>query len=96
MYRRAADEDRELPQAHKALGDAQYRRGAYDEAAESYERAARLNPRLGDDVYFRMGNIHYKRMERQQAVELWRKALEINPQNSVVRTNLELVESVLR
>ncbi|HVH13511.1 MAG TPA: tetratricopeptide repeat protein [Longimicrobium sp.] len=56
----------------------------------------RLNPRLGDDVYFRMGNIHYKRMERQQAVELWRRALEINPQNSVVRTNLELVESVLR
>ncbi|HZG41396.1 MAG TPA: DUF4388 domain-containing protein [Longimicrobium sp.] len=96
MYRRAADEDRELPQAHKALGDALYRRGAYDDAAECYGRAARLNPRLGDDVYFRMGNIHYKRMERQQAVELWRKALEINPQNSVVRTNLELVESVLR
>ncbi len=96
MYRRATDEDRELAQAHKALGDALYRRGAYDDAAESYNQAVRLNPRLGDDVYFRMGNIHYKRMERQQAVELWRRALEINPQNSVVRTNLELVESVLR
>lgn len=96
MYRRATEEDRELPQAHKALGDSLYRRGAYDDAAESYAQAVRLNPRLGDDVYFRMGNIHYKRMERQQAVELWRRALEINPQNSVVRTNLELVESVLR
>ncbi|HEX6041115.1 DUF4388 domain-containing protein [Longimicrobium sp.] len=96
MYRRASEEDRELPQAHKALGDSLYRRGAYDDAAESYGQAVRLNPRLGDDVYFRMGNIHYKRMERQQAVELWRRALEINPQNSVVRTNLELVESVLR
>jgi tetratricopeptide (TPR) repeat protein len=96
MYRRATEEDRELPQAHKALGDALYRRGAYDDAADCYQQAVRLNPRLGDDVYFRMGNIHYKRMERQQAVELWRRALEINPQNSVVRTNLELVESVLR
>jgi tetratricopeptide (TPR) repeat protein len=96
MYRRATEEDGELPQAHKALGDALYRRGAYDEAAEGYGRAVGLNPRLGDDVYFRMGNIHYKRMERTQAVELWRKALEINPRNSVVRTNLELVESVLR
>jgi tetratricopeptide (TPR) repeat protein len=96
MYRRATEEDRELPQAHKALGDSLYRRGAYDDAAESYAEAVRLNPRLGDDVYFRMGNIHYKRMERAQAVELWRRALEINPQNSVVRTNLELVESVLR
>jgi tetratricopeptide (TPR) repeat protein len=96
MYRRATEEDGEMAQAHKALGDALYRRGAYDEAAESYGRAVRLAPKLGDDVYFRMGNIHYKRMERQQAVELWRRALEINPQNSVVRTNLELVESVLR
>lgn len=96
QYRRAAEEDRELPQAHKALGDALYRRGAYDDAAEAYERAVALDPRLGDDVYFRMGNIHYKRMDRTRAVELWRKALELNPRNSVVRTNLELVESVLR
>jgi tetratricopeptide (TPR) repeat protein len=96
LYRQATEEDRELPQAHKALGDVLYRRGAYDEAAEAYGRAVRLDPRLGDDVYFRMGNIHYKRMERAQAVELWRKALELNPRNSVVRTNLELVESVLR
>ncbi|HVH13510.1 MAG TPA: DUF4388 domain-containing protein [Longimicrobium sp.] len=28
MYRRATEEDRELPQAHKALGDSLYRRGA--------------------------------------------------------------------
>jgi tetratricopeptide (TPR) repeat protein len=96
LYRRATEEDRELPQALKALGDVLYRRGAYDEAAEAYGRAVRLDPRLGDDVYFRMGNIHYKRMERERAVELWRKALELNPQNTVVRTNLELVESVLR
>ena len=96
MYRRATEEDGDLPQTFKALGDALYRRGAYDEAAECYQRAVKLNPKLGDDVYFRMGNIHYKRMERTQAVELWRKALEINPRNSVVRTNLELVESVLR
>jgi tetratricopeptide (TPR) repeat protein len=96
LYRRATEEDRELPQAHKSLGDALYRRGAYDEAAEAYAQAVRLAPALGDDVYFRMGNIHYKRMERVEAVALWRKALEINPQNTVVRTNLELVESVLR
>jgi tetratricopeptide (TPR) repeat protein len=96
LYRRATEEDRELPQAHKALGDVLYRRGAYDEAAEAYGRAVRLDPALGDDVYFRMGNIHYKRMERTEAVELWRRALELNPRNSVVRTNLELVESVLR
>jgi tetratricopeptide (TPR) repeat protein len=96
LYRAAVDEDGDLPQAHKAYGDALYRRGAYEEAAESYRRAIQLRPELGDDVYFRLGNIHYKKMERPEAVRLWRRALEINPGNAVVRTNLELVENVLR
>jgi tetratricopeptide (TPR) repeat protein len=96
LYRRASEEDGELPQAHKALGDALYRRGQYEDAADAYRRAIQLKPELGDDVYFRLGNIHYKRMERPEAVRLWRRALEINPQNGVVRTNLELVENVLR
>jgi tetratricopeptide (TPR) repeat protein len=94
-YRRATEEDGELAQAHKGLGDALYRRGAFDDAAQSYARAIQLAPELGDDVYFRLGNIHYKRMDRPEAVRLWRRALEVNPQNTVVRTNLELVERVL-
>ena len=32
----------------------------------------------------------------EEAVRLWRKALELNPGNAVVRTNLELVQTVLR
>ncbi|HEX7240801.1 MAG TPA: tetratricopeptide repeat protein, partial [Longimicrobiaceae bacterium] len=96
LYRRAVEEDGETPQAHKSLGDVLYRRGAYDEAAESFGRALELAPELGDDTYFKLGNIHYKRMNREEAVRLWRRALELNPANSVVRTNLELVETVLR
>lgn len=95
LYRRAAEEDAALPQAQKSLGDMLYRRGAYDEAAACYARAIALRPALGDDVYFKLGNIHYKRMDRAEAVRLWRRALELNPENGVVRTNLELVEQVL-
>jgi predicted TPR repeat methyltransferase len=60
-----------------------------------YNRAIQLNPTLGDDVHFRSATSTYKRIERAEAVTLWRRALELNPQNSVVRTNLELVERVL-
>jgi tetratricopeptide (TPR) repeat protein len=94
-YRRAAEEGAELAQAHKALADSLYRRGVYEEAAEAYQRAIKLSPQLGDDVYFKLGNIHYKQMEREQAVKLWHRALELNPRNKVVRTNLELVEGAL-
>jgi tetratricopeptide (TPR) repeat protein len=96
LYRRAVDEDGVIPQAHKSLGDVLYRRGAYDDAAEAYGKALELDPDLGDDTYFKLGNIHYKRMNREEAVRLWRKALELNPGNAVVRTNLELVQTVLR
>lgn len=95
LFRRATEERDAPPQAHKALGDALYRRGAHDEAAQAYGRAIEAAPELGDDVFFKLGNIHYKRMERETAVRLWRRALEINPRNQVVRTNLELVENVL-
>lgn len=96
LYRRAAEEGMHIPQAYKALGDAFYRRGVYDDAERAYQRAVRQAPELGDDVYFKLGNISYKRMEREAALRLWRRALEINPANQVVRTNLELVERVLR
>jgi tetratricopeptide (TPR) repeat protein len=95
LYQRAADEDEGLPQARKSLGDALYRSGSHDQAAAHYRKAIELQPDLGDDVYFKLGNIHYKRMERAEAVRLWRQALELNPGNGVVRTNLELVESAM-
>jgi tetratricopeptide (TPR) repeat protein len=95
FYQRAAEEDESLPQARKSLGDALYRAGAHEEACVHYRKAIELQPDLGDDVYFKLGNIHYKRMERAEAVRLWRQALELNPENSVVRTNLELVEGAM-
>ena len=95
FYRRAVEEESELPQARKALGDALYRRGSYDQATEQYRKAVELRPGLGDDVYLKLGNIAYKQGERASAVELWTRALEMNPENGIARTNLELVQRVL-
>jgi len=94
LYRRAVAADPARAQAHKALGDALYRRGLYDDAAAAYRAATERDPELGDDVYFKLGNIAYKQGDRTQAVAFWRKALELNPENQVVRTNLELVEAM--
>ncbi|MFW6202653.1 MAG: DUF4388 domain-containing protein, partial [Gemmatimonadota bacterium] len=89
-YRRAAEEDGGLAQAHKNLGDVAYRRGLHDEAETHYERALRLAPELGDDVYTRLGNLRYKRRELDEAVECWERALELNPENRVARNNMEI------
>ena len=94
VLQRALSEEQPLPQVAKNLGDLLYRAARYDDAWDAYQRAVRLQPTLGDDVYFRLGNIAYKRQERQLAVEYWNRALELNPGHELARTNLETVSAL--
>ncbi len=84
-------EDGELPQLHKNVGDYHYRARRYEQALEAYSRVVKLNPEIGDDVYFKIGNLRYRRQEHDDAVANWEKALTIDPDNSIVRTNLEVL-----
>ena len=90
--RAAAEEDPSLPQAWKNLGDVHYRAGRSSDAQEAYAHAVKLAPRLGDDVYFKLGNLAFKEMRQQEAVEYWREALSLNPEHQLVITNLATVE----
>jgi tetratricopeptide (TPR) repeat protein len=90
LFLRAAAESPPLPQAHKNLGDLAYRRGDQAGARAHYERALRINPKLGDDAYLKLGNLVYKEGDQEGAVVQWKKALELNPANDAVRTNLDL------
>ena len=75
--RAALAEDPSLPQVSKNLADILYRNGRYDEATEAYERAAKLAPELGDDLYFKLGNIAYKRRDNGAcARESWSRATD--------------------
>ena len=80
-----------LPQLSKNLGDLCYRSARYEEAWDAYQRAVKLAPDLGDDVYFKLGNIAYKRDDRERAAALWKTALGINPQNELARANLQII-----
>jgi tetratricopeptide (TPR) repeat protein len=92
MLRAALSEDAALPQVSKNLADILYRNGRYDEAAEAYERAAKLNPELGDDLYFKLGNIAYKRRDHARARESWAQATSLNPSHQLARANLEMLD----
>ncbi len=89
MAERGAHEDPGLPQLHKNSGDLLYRKGAYDDALDAYQRAVKLNPSLGEDVYLKLGNIRYRRQEADEAVRCWERALELDPSNAIVRANLD-------
>jgi tetratricopeptide (TPR) repeat protein len=89
--RTALTEDPALAQISKNLGDLFYRSGRYDEALEMYERAAKLQPELGDDVHFKLGNIAFKRGDRARARESWQRATELNPGHQLARANLDML-----
>jgi len=91
MLRAALAEDASLPQISKNLADILYRNGRYDDAREAYERAAKLSPELGDDLYFKLGNIAYRRRDHERARESWRRATELNPGHELARSNLEML-----
>ena len=89
LYARAVQTQPIPAQAHKNLGDQAWARGDQQNARVHYEKAVKLEPRLGDDIYMRLGTIAYKEEDMDVARLLWRRALELNPGNDLVRTNLE-------
>lgn len=91
LYKRATQSNPPLPQAHKNLGDQAYAHGDLDGARAQYEKAVKLAPRLGDDVYLRLGTMAYRSNDRDVALLLWRRALDLNPYNEAVKANLEML-----
>ena len=90
--RAALAEDPSLPQISKNLADILYRNGRYDDAREAYERAAKLAPDLGDDLYFKLGNIAYRRRDKSLARESWSRATTLNPGHALARANLDMLD----
>ena len=88
----ALEEDPALPQLWKNLGDLAYRAGRTADAQEAYLQAVKLAPRLGDDVYFKLGNIAMKERRQQEAGEYWREALALNQGHQLAKANLATLE----
>jgi len=81
-----------LPQLSKNLGDLRYRAGNYDDAQSAYERAAKLDPALGDDLYFKLGNLAFKSRDSDRAKSYWEQATTLNPGHQLARANLAMLE----
>ena len=94
LLRDALADEPTIPQLSKNLGDILYRGGRHADAYEAYQRAVKLDPQLGDDVYFKLGNVAYKQNDRDQATACWRQALELNPNHQLARTNLDTLNAL--
>jgi tetratricopeptide (TPR) repeat protein len=90
----ALEEEPSLPQLSKNLGDLYYRSGRHEDALTAYERAVKLAPRLGDDVYFKLGNLAFREKRPTEAAAAWKEALVLNPAHELARANLATLDHV--
>lgn len=89
FFQRAIDEGGNPPQAHKAMGDQALRSDDKATAKACYEAAIKLAPRLGEDVYIKLGAIALDAQNATEAGQHWRRALEMNPENHELQARLE-------
>jgi tetratricopeptide (TPR) repeat protein len=89
LLRELLSEEALLAQPFKNLGDLLYRSGRYDDAATMYERAAAIDAALGDDVFFKLGNLAFRRRDAVRARECWERTVVLNPGHQLARANLE-------
>ena len=83
--------DASVAQLYKNVGDLHYRAGRYDDALEAFQRAVRVSPTLGADVWLKLGNLRFRRDDAAGAEQCWERALELDPTNAIIRNNLEAV-----
>ncbi len=88
-YERATKSENPPPQAYKAMGDQAFRRGDAKSARAHFEQAVKLDTRLGEDVYVKLGDIALEDSRTDEASTFWRRALELNPHNDELQEKLE-------
>jgi len=94
LLRDTISEDASLPQPFKNLGDLCYRSGRYEDAATLFDRATALDPALGDDVFFKLGNLAFRERNTTRARDCWEKAVALNPGHQLARANLDTLRVV--
>ena len=75
----------------KTVGDLAYRVARFDDAMEAYQRAVRLEPALGPDVYLKLGELRYRRGEVMESQRCWHRVLELDPGNRQAQVSLDAI-----
>ncbi|TVR78577.1 MAG: tetratricopeptide repeat protein [Saprospirales bacterium] len=95
-YRKSLGLERS-PETLFNLGNALYKQGRFDEAAEFFEASRELLGRSGQraDAWYNYGNARFEEMDFESAIEAYRNALLDQPEHHEARNNLLLSKMLL-
>jgi len=88
--------DPDNPEIDFNIGTAYYRMGNFDEAAQSFERAAGSEAQgLRSKGLYNLGNSRFKKGEVEKAIETWKSLLKETPQDKRATENLAFAKKKL-
>lgn len=88
--------DPDRPEIDYDIGNAHYRLGEYDDAARSFEAAARAQDEtLRQKALYNLGNALFRTGDFKGAVERYQAALKLDPEDADARNNLEAAQKKL-
>lgn len=78
------------------IGNAYYRLGQFEEAAQSYANALETDdPELKRKALYNLGNSAFRRQQIEKAIEQYEAALKIDPEDRQTKENIEFAQKVL-
>ncbi|BCS96731.1 hypothetical protein DSLASN_23630 [Desulfoluna limicola] len=89
-------EDPDNPEIDFNIGTAYYRLGKFEEAAESFERAATSEKKeLRGKGLYNLGNSRFKKGDLEKAIETWKTLLKETPEDRKIAENLDFAKKKL-
>lgn len=97
-YRKANDKDKKSFESIFNLGDALYKQGKYDEAAEQFRNLTNLpadKEKLAQ-TYHNLGNAYLKNKKYEESIQAYKNALKNNSSDPDTKYNLAYAKAMLK
>jgi Ca-activated chloride channel homolog len=97
-YRKAADKNKNYPDAVFNSGDALYRQNKFEEAGKQFMQTASMNEdkEKKSEAIYNLGNSLLKANKVQESIEAYKNSLKLNPDNKEAKYNLAYAQDILK
>lgn len=98
LYQQSQNINPQLEAAQFNLGNARYREGKFEEAAESFGKLAAGSKHLQtkQEAYYNQGNALLSAQQFDKSIEAYKQALRLNPQDEDSRYNLSYAMQMMQ
>jgi tetratricopeptide (TPR) repeat protein len=98
LYRKAAAENKQSPDAVFNTGDALYKQKKYEDAGKQFEANAGMTMDASRKAagYYNLGNSMLQANKLKESIEAYKNSLKIDPENNAAKYNLGYAQSLLK